>query len=68
MIVYSVICRDRVPSSSKVCAEHYFQGSTDLRNDFKCGKLTVQKVGYSKESDMPKLDMRGSTVYHLNRI
>lgn len=45
-----------------------FKVVLDLRNDFKGGKLTVQKVGYSKESDMPKLDMRGSTVHNLNRI
>lgn len=36
--------------------------SYHLRNDFVGEKVTVDEVSYSEESDMPRLDMRGSTV------
>lgn len=42
--------------------------STKLLNDFKRGKIMVHEVDYPEKSDMPRLDMRGSTVCKYEKL
>lgn len=47
---------------------HYYQGKYQARKWNLQEKLTVHKVGYPGESDMPGSDMRGSTVDEKTEI
>lgn len=42
-----------------------FKVRTKVRNDFGRKKFTVHEVSYPEESDMPRLNKRGSTAVRV---
>lgn len=59
-----VVCRnwDLSASSGKSWVTRYFKVGSELWTDFKGNKFTIHEVFYSKESDISRSDMRGSTI------
>lgn len=51
-----------IQAAARVTLHTILKVYTELRNDFIGEKVMVHKIGYPKEPDMPRLDMRGSTV------
>lgn len=52
----------QVLSGCRVALCTIFKASTELRKYFKRKKFKVHEVGYPMELDIPRLDVRGSTV------
>lgn len=55
----------QAPNGGESCVVYYFQGtvSTVLRNDLRGKKCMVHEVNYPKEPDMPRSNMKDSTVF-----
>lgn len=64
VIALSVEIKIQVPSGGESCVPHYFLGFYRAKRWFNREKFRVHEVGYPKESNMLRSDIRVSTVIH----